>query len=429
MKKLALLLLPVVSIAAVLAGVILVPSPASASINAGVWINSAYKGTDSLYGAGAIVAYVAGDNATLKVGITNDTGNTINIKGAKVKFDWTGGEYKAATADYPSSLLAGLSGEATINFTVPATSVASNTMRHSYTISVDYEKEGGYKASTAVVREDVGTGDGSTKKFNLDHQGVDPDPTSISIFVGTGGIPMAAADYTLDCFNGVIYFNSAPNASFTINADYQYVELVGAGNGVTKDFWVDNFPVVSGTDKIYQAKWDSTNLRYSCVALAYSLDSETGKITFTTAPEGGTHPAQIMANYQYYKRYPQPATTSTDFVVYTTEQGAAMDVRQQLLAIGSPSVSTAKSRELMAQSAMETSLGDQDYKGGNFVDAKTRYDQAFSDTQDALKIDKDNNGFNTHDPTGILLRGIGYLVIGIGVILGVVVLFMRRPRA
>ena len=417
MKKLALLLLPVVSIAAVLAGVILVPSPASASINPGVWINSAYKGPDSLYGPGAIVAYAAGSTATLKVAINNDTGNTINIKGAKVKFGWADGEYTAAEADYPSSLKAGGSGEATINFTVPATSVASNTMRHSYTISVDYEKEGGYKAGTAVVRENVGTGNGSSKQFSLDHQRV--DPTSISVFVdGT-----LTADYTLDCYSGVIYFSAAPAPLASISADYQYVEFVGQGDGSTTQFSLDNSPVVSGTDKIYLATWDVANSRYNCAATtAYSLNIETGKITFTAAPGWQV---QIMANYQYYGRWSQ---TGTDFVVYTAEQGAAMDVKQQLLAIGSPNVATAKSRELMAQAAMEECLGDQDYAGGNSVDAKTHYDQALIDVQDALKRDKDTNDFNTQQPMGILLRGIGYLVIGIGVILGVVV-YMRRPKA
>jgi hypothetical protein len=424
MKKLALLLLAVVSIAAVLAGVILVASPASAGVNNGMWINSAYKGIDPLYGGGAIVAYVAGDNATLKVAITNDTGDTINIKGAKVKFDWAGGEYTAAATDYPSSLLAGLAGEATINFTVPATSVASNTMRHGYTISVDYEKEGGFKAGTAVARQ-TGVLIGALR-YDLGHNYIDPG--SLKVFVN--GTQSGAGDYTLDCINGEIYFaaTAAPPSGASISADYEYMAgLVGVGNGITTEFQLTNTPpgpVVSGTEKIYLATYDTTNFRYNCAATtAYSLDTETGKIKFTTAPGNAV---QIMANYQYYGRWSQ---TITDFVVYTTEQGAAMDAKQQLAAIGNPIPATAKSKDLMAQAAMGKTLGDQAYLAGNFVDAKTSYDQALSDVQDALKIDKDANAYNTHEPTGTLLRGIGYLIIGIGVILAVVVLFMRRPRA
>lgn len=384
----------------------LAPAPAKAQISSFVWLDTAYKGYDPLLSNSYydyVQAYKAGSTAVLKIAIQNTTGETINIKGAKVKFDWTGGEYVANAADYPASLADGASGIATISFTVPETSVASNQFKHSYTVSVDYEKEGGYKAGTQVNRENVGTGNSSRTEFYLDYNYI--DPATLQVYLnGT-----LTADYKLDCDDGKITFNTAPGSGTSISADYQYVELVSYGNGTETTFSLHYTPVISGTQKIY----------VDCaVSNSYTLDSDTGKIKFSTPPAAGK---SIIANYQYVARWTQ---TGENFAVYSTEQDSAMAVKQQLEAIGTPPVNTAGSRELVTKADMEEELGDQQYAAGNLDEAKTHYDNAIKYMDKALNGDKDPNTFKAIEPAGTLLLGTGMVLLAAGVI----VYAVRKPK-
>jgi hypothetical protein len=170
-KKTAMFLLLIgAMLAAMVLPVALAPASAVADINSIVWLDTAYKGSDPLLGT--VQAYEEGSTATLKVSVQNTTGETITIKGAKVKFDWTGGEYAATAGNYPATLANNESGIVTIVFTVPATSVASNLLKHSYTVSVDYDKEGGYKAYTQYTRDDMWASSGTV--WHLAHGPVDP---------------------------------------------------------------------------------------------------------------------------------------------------------------------------------------------------------------------------------------------------------------
>jgi hypothetical protein len=379
----------------------LMPVPAAASINDIVWLDTAFKGNDPLLGY--VQAYESGATAVLKISILNTTGDTITIKGAKVKFDWTGGEYAAVEGDYPATLASNESGTATISFTVPATSVASNQVKHSYAVSVDYEKEGGYTAGTQVTRENVGTGNGYTEEFWLDHDYI--DPATVQVYLNG----VLTTDYELDCDGQTITFNTAPASTVSISADYQYVEWVGWGNGAETAFYLDHPPVVSGTQKIY----------VDCaLSSSYTLDYDTGRIGFSTPPAAGR---SIIANYQYVARW---TGSGDDFAVYSADQNSAMAVRQQLAAVGTPGVNTAGSRRLLAESAMETQLGDQAYAAGNLDEAKEHYDQAFVYLTKALKNDKDPNFFKAAEPAGTLLLGIGMVLLAFGVILYV----LRRPK-
>jgi len=102
-RKSALFLLVIAAMLAVLVlPAALTPAVAEASINDVVWLDTAFKGSDPLLGY--VQAYEAGATAVLKISILNTTGDTITIKGAKVKFDWTGGEYGANAGDYPATL-------------------------------------------------------------------------------------------------------------------------------------------------------------------------------------------------------------------------------------------------------------------------------------------------------------------------------------
>lgn len=402
MKRLGLYLLIIATMLATLVlPAALAPASAEAAINSIVWLDTAFKGADPLLGY--VQAYETGATAVLKISILNTTGDTIAIKGARVKFDWTDGEYAATAANYPATLANNESGTATISFTVPAISVASNQVKHSYAVSVDYEKEGGYTAGTQVTRENVGTGNGHTQQFWLDHDNI--DPATIQVYLN-GAL---TTDYQLDCDDQTITFNTAPAIGVSISADYQYVEWVGWGNGSETVFYLDHPPIVSETQKVYV---DCT------LSSSYTLDYDTGRIRFTTAPAAGR---SIIANYQYVARW---TWSDDDFAIYSPDQNSAMAVKQQLLAVGSPAVNTAGSRKLLAESAMEMQLGDQAYAAGNLDEAKEHYDQAFVYLDKALKNDKDPNSFKLLEPTGTLLLGIGMVLLALGVILYVV----RRPK-
>jgi hypothetical protein len=404
-RKSALFLLVITTmLAALVVPFALAPASAEAAINSVVWLDTAYKGSDPLLGS-YVQVYEAGSTATLLVSIQNTTGDTITLKGAKVKFDWTGGEYVANAGDYQATLANNQSGTATISFTVPDTSVASNQVRHSYTVSVDYEGEGGYSAGTRVNREDP-WGGGAVRYTHHDPV----DPSTLQVYING----VLTTGYTLDCYDGEITFSVAPSGS--VNVDYQYVEDVGQGDGTETVFYLDHSPVVSASQAIY----------VNCtLSTSYTLDFDTGRIKFTTAPESGHH---IIANYQYSARWSE---SGGDFAIYSTDQRGAMEVKQKLNAImgtitsSYPGVVTANSRELLTKAAVEGQLGDQQYAAGNVDEAKANYDQALIYAEDALKKDKDPNAFKLLAPTGTLMLGIGMVLLALGVI-GFVV--FRRPK-
>jgi hypothetical protein len=399
-RKTALFLLLIgAMLAAMVLPVALAPASAVADINTIVWLNTAYKGSDPLLGT--IQAYEEGSTATLKISIQNTTGETITIKGAKVNFDWTGGEYAATAGNYPATLANNESGIVTIVFTVPATSVASNLVKHSYTVSVDYDKEGGYKAYTQYTRDDMW---GSGTVWHLQHGPV--DPSTVQVYVN--GI--LRTDYTLDCDTSSPMVTFTTSVSGSVNADFQVAETVDSwADGVQTSFQLFHYPVVAGTLKVYS---DCT------LTTAYTLDADTGRIKFTTAPVAGKY---IIATYQYVARWP---FSGTNFAVYSADQNSAMAVKQQLAAAGYPGVATAGSREKMTKAAMEEQLGDQKYAAGNLDEAKAHYDQALAYFDKALKNDKDPNTFKALEPTGTLLLGIGMVLLALGVIIFV----LRRPK-
>ena len=399
-RKTALFLMLVVAmLTALVLPAALVPAPAKADINSVLWLNTAFKGNDPMLGY--VQAYQTGATATLLVSFQNTMADTLTIKGAKVKFDWANGEYAATAGNFPTTLASGESGTATITVTVPTTGV-SNQVTHAYTVSVDYDKEGGFKVGTQVTRENLY---GYTT-YSLDNGPV--DPATLQVYVG--GSLASASSYTLACgsYSPTITFTTVPTGS--VNADYQYCEMVTSyANGVDTSYQLDHYPVVASTLKVY----------VDCTATtAYTLDADTGKIKFTTAPASGK---SIVANYQYVARW---TSSNDDFAVYSSDQNAAMGVKQKLVAIASPEVATAGSRKLLADSAMEEQLGDQQYAAGNLDQAKAQYDQAFADLDKALKNDNDSNAYKPLEPTGTLLLGIGMVLLALGVIIYV----LRRPK-
>jgi len=89
-------------------------------------------------------------------------------------------------------------------------------------------------------------------------------------------------------------------------------EAVGTGDGSTTEFLLDFYPVKSGSLTVYVdgvAKTEGTD---------YTVDYNTGKITFTTAPAAG---ASITADYIYYKG------SKSEFYVQTIEHLVGRIVR------------------------------------------------------------------------------------------------------
>ena len=383
----------------------LAPAPAVAAISSVTWLNTACKGTDALLG-GTVQAYEAGSAATLQVSVLNTTGETIEIKGAKVKFDWAGGEY-AATDNYPATLANNEGGIVGISFTVPDVAVASNRVRHSYTVYVDYANEGGYEVGRYVSRPNLG---GLDTVWILDSGPV--DPSTLHVYVNN----VLTTDYTLDCYYGVggarITFAAAPPLGASVSVDYQQVELVGVGNGSQTVFHLGHPPVVPGTQKVY----------VDCaLSTGYALDNDAGTLTFGAAPAAGQN---IIANYQYAARW---VAAGDDFAVYSADQKAIMATKQRLAAVGTPALNTAGSRDLAARSAMEQQLGDQAYAAGNVEEARAHYDRAWTSMDRALAGDKDPNTLKEVEPTGTLLLGIGMVLLAFGVI-GYVLLIPRGGR-
>ena len=403
MALVVLLVVPVSMVA-------LAPASAEAEVNYVVWLNAAYKGSDPLLGY--VQAYEAGSTATLKIFIQNTTEDDITINGVKVEFDWTGGEYEANEGDYPATLAQDETGTATISFTVPDISVASNLVPYDYTIKVDYDDGSEALIGMQITGDSLGVGDGFNTYFPTDYAYIDPG--SLEVFLD--GVLTTA--WQCDFSFGGVRLNTAPEPGVSVTANYQIAEAFAYPDENQRVYYLGHHPVVPGSEKIY----------VDCYLMAkteYSMDYDTGKITFDMPPTPA-HNYAMRANYQYYDRW---TYEGHNFAVYSTDQSAAMAAKQQSEAMGTPGVSTAASRELLAQSAMEEQLGDQQYASGNMEEARGHYEQAFTYKQDALARDKDPNDFNSQDPMGILLRGIGYLLIGVGVIfVGVVVCIIRKPK-
>jgi len=111
-----------------------------ASISGHNWIKPTYRGTDNFYGT-SVVAYETGSEATLVVSVLNNLGGgaLANVSAVKVGFDW-GINYTSTecSEDSPVQIQNLKSRVFTVTFTVPATTVASNMMTHTYTIYVEH---------------------------------------------------------------------------------------------------------------------------------------------------------------------------------------------------------------------------------------------------------------------------------------------------
>ncbi|WLR50023.1 DUF2460 domain-containing protein [Bacillus tianshenii] len=102
-----------------------------------------------------------------------------------------------------------------------------------------------------------------------------------------------SAEYTVDLETGDITFNTAPSSGKVVSVSYTKIVpgnvalKLADGDGTTTEFYTPSSPIKSGTLKVYiDAQFvDATE---------YTVDNETGLITFNTAPPLGS---EITVDY------------------------------------------------------------------------------------------------------------------------------------
>ena len=137
-----------------------------------------------------------------------------------------------------------------------------------------YERE--YKdqwIALGISKTDRWTGDNETKSFITTEK---PIEGSEKVYVND-----KPEDYTIDYETGNITFTTAPELNAAVKAEYLYLQ---------KSFVTTEKPIVPGSEEVYV---DETLMAKPA---DYTIDYETGNITFTTAPEKD---AKVKAFYSW----------------------------------------------------------------------------------------------------------------------------------
>jgi archaellin len=162
------------------------------------------------------------------------------------------------------------------------------------------------KSLTTVTAEAVGTGDGVDTSFTLASSPV--HSKSETIYVAAVA-KTRDTDYTINFDTGAITFTSAPANSSAITADYKYGhDAVGTAATSTTSFTLNNSPIVGGGGLTVYLDGVAKTL-----GSGYTVDYNTGKVTFNSAPGNGV---RFDATYTYY---------SLDNVVITISNAAGSD--------------------------------------------------------------------------------------------------------
>ena len=165
-------------------------------------------------------------------------------------------------------------------------------------------------ATASITDESLEKGTGSKTEFALDHKPVAQG--SVSVTVNS----TAVTNYTVDYDNGIIIFNEAPVSNATIAASYLTsaitAETLGTGDGTKTAFTFNHTPIKQGSEVVEK---DGTVVASS----AYTLDYETGVITFNPAPGSGT----ITASYSVLSQYTiSPIDISQELPKYEVQVNA-----------------------------------------------------------------------------------------------------------
>ena len=171
------------------------------------------------------------------------------------------------------------SGYAFLNWTGDTTVEDEEVGEGNGDVTVEDEEVGEGRDDVPVGEdEEVGEGDGAETDWSLARKSVlqDSEKIYVHVFEQTRGV-----DYTIDYEEGEISFNSPPNDGALITATYCYAQT---------EWSLANNPVLEQSEAIYIDGVEQTR------DTDYTIDYNTGEITFTTPPENG---ALITGDYHY----------------------------------------------------------------------------------------------------------------------------------
>jgi hypothetical protein len=122
--------------------------------------------------------------------------------------------------------------------------------------------------------------------------------------------------------------------------------------------------------------------------------------------------------------------------ILTSDQYAAAESRNiantLIGSINLAGVTNSAAQAQLAQASAELSLGDQSWRGGDFSSAKTHYQNSQNDANSALATAYNlNGGSQNASIVQAIMQGTGYVLIGIGILLGgfgAFMYFRRRPK-
>ena len=421
-KSIILVLLSVLTLVSLVA--LAIPKPALAAPGEVTIMEWDWSGAFNDWGD---VAYTENSTANLTVALFNEVGLDVTIKSAKVKFDW------GSTVDalsFPSQLKNGEQGIAEFEITMPSTDVATNLMTHAYQISVVYEVQDGAAVVNNVGWEDLSLDPGN----DLDNAPIVPDSETLYDVTATAVSKIAAGNYTLNDYTGVVAWVAPYAPSGTVHATYKYTEAVFTGDGLKKVGYLANAPVVAGSEIVCIKDTAAITIKTAADAgYSYTIDDDTGKITFATAPAGW------QSVGVYYKYYRVATDGDANLAIVTSDQLAAQKAEvtaddvydyayDYLLAfevddggllggisvndwgdlVGGVFVGSGTTKALTAGDVAYDAADDL-YDAGDFVGAKTKYDEAATQYQAAIDAQSALVGGVETGVTGLITGAGGWL--------------------
>jgi len=378
----------VLTIALVLAGMLAmaIPGTASADVypNNWEWIAPVYDDYDSYYGD-YVVEYVSGSTARLDVQIVNwpyyEYGDAV-LKSATLKTDWNA---EIAATSLPSELDYYEWATVSFQFTVPGTDVATNAWAHSWEIVFEWQTQGYTYERYYEPWDYLGWGNGVTTSFSLDDSPIVPDSEHLFLvnYAAETITPVSTTAYDCDDATGDIVFDTAPAVGNYIYAQYTYTDYCGQGDGYNTIFWIDEAPIAPDSEIVLVYDEITGNVTQTA-ATDYTIDDDTGKIVFNTAPLPYQY---VYASYESYGTSEWWTTFGDDnFVVLSADQGAARTLAiqyDQMWYYFDPDSVAARGYAAAAEAHSDSAWDA--WWIGNFATAKTELQAAV----DSLQLAKD----------------------------------------
>jgi hypothetical protein len=378
----------VLTIAVVLVGMLAMAIPGTASADVWPtnwqWQNPTYYGYDDYYGQW-VNEYAEGATATLPVFLYNQpwmANGDATIKSATLKMDWG---LEVAATGVPAVLPYYQSAVIQFSFTVPSVSVATNAWTHSYEVVIEYQTDSYQHKVDFAPWDYMGTGNGANVTFYTNDAPVVPNSQKVFLVDMAAGTVTEAATtaYTVKDATGKIDFNTAPAVGIGVYAQYAYMEYVDQGDGESMVFWLNDSPIAPASEVIYLYNYVSGSM--ALVAnTGYTLDDETGRIVFNTAPR----PYEwVYASYDIYESSSWYTTWgSDDFVVLSADQSAWYGLEQKYSNMDNwfGGFNSTAARSLGMEAEYNDDLAWDAYYAGNFATARSFQQIAVDKLQAAI---------------------------------------------